>query len=761
MHSSVGNPGVVSKRKPASANSPLQSPPRQNITGWDVAVVVLFLCRWIVPAEGVELGQTLWIAAAWLALASLRFWILWRSRAVFPLRWGLADAGVGALIAGHCLSGLLVWGQGGDVRAALNCCWEWVSIGVMWLLLRERWRQAHFPHYFSFCLLVTLVILSGWGLWQHFVWYPQQSRDLTRLLQLQEELDTGRTLAPVERSDFERLRNHFGPEVLGLEAGGKAMLLARTRDSREPIGRFALANTFAALLILGWFLTADLLIRSLGGKKGAIAVCLLLVTSCLFLSKSRTAVIGLCGGLSLGGVLLLVSSRLPARRLMVWAGVMAAGGVVVGLVLILSGGLDRQILSEAPKSLAYRMEYWESTWKMIMDHPVFGVGPGNFRQHYFAYKLPGASEEILDPHQMFLDVWANGGLLALSGLLILLGQLVRCGGRTLFPLPHPEDDSLLPGSVGTVLLTGAATFLLVGGEEWLLEGFVDGQLLWLGGSWLMLAAILFRALPPVSMSSLTAAMTALALCIHLLGAGGIGMPAILQLLLFLLLALMPAERADHPGSRRLPVVMCVSCGCLLIGCLWSGLVPVVTVGRLLDQGRQEAYVSHHLQQAAGRFREAVAADSLAAAPHDELAALAFERWKRDGGDNEDLFTEAILQKEQALKRNPLAAKEYLTLSGWWLQRSQRRSVEEYAREAVRTAEKGVTLYPNFVRMHVQLAEACFAAGDVNQAREAAKRALFLDDLNRERGHSDKMLPARQRDRLEEIAGVKQEKEESQ
>ncbi len=50
-----------------------------------------------------------------------------------------------------------------------------------------------------------------------------------------------------------------------------------------------------------------------------------------------------------------------------------------------------------------------------------GVGPGNFAAPYLRYKLPEASEEILDPHNLFLEVWATGGFWALLALMAAVG----------------------------------------------------------------------------------------------------------------------------------------------------------------------------------------------------------------------------------------------------------------------------------------------------------------------------------------------------
>ena len=84
---------------------------------------------------------------------------------------------------------------------------------------------------------------------------------------------------------------------------------------------------------------------------------------------------------------------------------------------------------------------------MIKDHPWLGVGPGNFQDYYTQYKLPTASEEIRDPHNFLLEVWATSGSFALVALCV---ALLVCGWRTLRsaggPMkPEPAPARALPG----------------------------------------------------------------------------------------------------------------------------------------------------------------------------------------------------------------------------------------------------------------------------------------------------------------------------
>src|SRR5262249_19715776 len=153
------------------------------------------------------------------------------------------------------------------------------------------------------------------------------------------------------------------------------------------------------------------------------APSILILLVALVLTKSRSAWIGLLVGI----VIVAWKSRKEVpRRVYVATGVLGlaliAALVVGGLV---TGRLDREVLTQAPMSLGYRWEYWRGTWRLLTGGATDlatalrsatlwrGVGPGNFRGPYLRYKLPESSEEILDPHNLFLEVWATGGIGAL------------------------------------------------------------------------------------------------------------------------------------------------------------------------------------------------------------------------------------------------------------------------------------------------------------------------------------------------------------
>jgi hypothetical protein len=743
---------------------------------WELLLVALFLTRYLLPTEAGDQGVTLWIAAGWWFVAAGRCWWLWRMGETIRWRLTLLDAGVLALIGGHLLSGTAVLLGTGEKRAALNLMWEWSSLGVCYAFIRSWFGRrvesalsggVSAPDSFAMenrerkgpplaeALLVTVLALSGLGLWQYFVWYPQQSARVNELLSLQERIERHETLRGEDRRRYEELVGEVGTELLTLSEPGRELFLARVRASLEPIGRFALGNTFAGLLAVGLLLLLDQAVRRsrtagwserilLWGGTGLVGMNLLL-------TKSRTAWVGFFFGLLVLAILRSRGRLISPGRLRI-AGAALLAVVLLGGITVMLGGLDREVLSEAPKSLAYRLEYWEATGTMLLERPWLGVGPGNFRQHYLGFKLPGSSEEILDPHNLFLDVWANGGLLALTGLLLMLGVVARALLHAILHLCREKADvetestplnapNGVPAvSTGGLLVCGLLAYGLVFVAEWMFSGQFDQILLSLGVGWCVLAVLLSRfgaGWPILPIAAVSGGVTLLA---HLCGAGGIGMPAITQLLFILLLPLPSSPLPLFPSSpvqRFLaPAGMTLS---LLagLGCLWSGVVPVVSASMLTNTGRHLMVVRGQFRQAEEAFREAARVDSLSPEPWQQLALLHWSRWEVTGGRDERLFASALEAQREAIARDPQAANRFRTLAEWSMKRFEHSGERQHAREGIEAYREAVRRYPHRAELRAGLALALDAIGE--PAVEEAEFALWLDDLNATRGHRDKLL----------------------
>jgi O-antigen ligase len=169
---------------------------------------------------------------------------------------------------------------------------------------------------------------------------------------------------------------------------------------------------FAALLTFG---LASARGRWHGVGWGAVAV--LIGTAC-WLTKTRSAIIAL-----IAMTATILTSRLLVHRRFVLVASLAAAIMLGGAVLVLEPiGLVRD---KAAESLYLRKVLAEGTVRMIAENPWFGFGFQQFklRYHEFRTELPWYLED--DPHNQFLGVAVELGLVGLAVLLGFLGSACR------------------------------------------------------------------------------------------------------------------------------------------------------------------------------------------------------------------------------------------------------------------------------------------------------------------------------------------------
>lgn len=71
-----------------------------------------------------------------------------------------------------------------------------------------------------------------------------------------------------------------------------------------------------------------------------------------------------------------------------------------------------------------RILMWQSATNMFIDHPILGIGLGNYYQEYISnYQSPLSRENQHQPHNNFLLILAESGLLGFVPLIILFSYL--------------------------------------------------------------------------------------------------------------------------------------------------------------------------------------------------------------------------------------------------------------------------------------------------------------------------------------------------
>jgi putative inorganic carbon (HCO3(-)) transporter len=158
----------------------------------------------------------------------------------------------------------------------------------------------------------------------------------------------------------------------------------------------------------------------------------------------------LLGGLVGLGTGLGISVALRRR----WVWLLLALVVIFGVILLLLGG-DRLVpatvgqrffdflpylempdmrgvhVTDENFAVVERLAHWQAALGMLSDHPLLGVGIGNYVPVYAGYALPGWKDPLGHAHNYYLHVAAETGLLGLGAYLLLIFACFWQGWRAL------------------------------------------------------------------------------------------------------------------------------------------------------------------------------------------------------------------------------------------------------------------------------------------------------------------------------------------
>lgn len=151
-----------------------------------------------------------------------------------------------------------------------------------------------------------------------------------------------------------------------------------------------------------------------------------LATLCHGLTGAALYFTGSRGGLIAYGGMLLVSlwflkpRRVAVRRVLLAAALSVA--VVLSLQRESAGGARLQEVDEFTS--ASRLALWGAAGAMFVQHPVLGVGYGNYRSLYGDY-IPGAAPDQLDAHNLYLQFLSETGVIGFAVFFVIIITFVR------------------------------------------------------------------------------------------------------------------------------------------------------------------------------------------------------------------------------------------------------------------------------------------------------------------------------------------------
>lgn len=218
-------------------------------------------------------------------------------------------------------------------------------------------------------------------------------------------------------------------------------------------------------VLAGWLRAGD---TGAGGDRTAAVVLCAALAVLLAAGLWFTGSLGAVAALGAGGLGLLALARwrnaCAARPRLTTAALLL--GYAALLAAIFGYGLSRGTLPHP--SLAFRWYYWTTAAHAYRDAPLTGLGRANFADAYLRYKPVESTEDVRDPHQLWLSLLVELGPLGLIAGVVLLASCFSGAWRRLgdscLGLPATQPSASLstaqPTPITAAIAAAAGVLLL-------------------------------------------------------------------------------------------------------------------------------------------------------------------------------------------------------------------------------------------------------------------------------------------------------------
>lgn len=412
-----------------------------------------------------------------------------------------------------------------------------------------------------------------------------------------------------------------------------------------------------------------------------------------------------------------------------------------------------------------RWQYWFASAKMFTDHPLTGIGPGNFAYFYPQYKLPAAPETISDPHSFPLSLLTQYGPLGLLGFLAIFFIPLRKLMTQQSTDYTPAAPSFLSSAV-TYLAIVAVAILLIrpilmplspsdSSEEIsaaAIISYVIPAIAFIAASFL-LAIPLYAAQHPrrdPQAATIVVLFCAVAgVLIHNLIDFAIFEPGILTALMAILACIIalhlnktrPAPITLTPPPY-LEMAATIAAAAVLFAYLNYAVIPPLQSTAKIRQA-SAAFSNSQFQQAADLLTSAAKDDSLDPDPLSIKGSQYLQRFYTSPAQN-NLLLEADNAFRKAILRNPADFKNFERLAEVYALLAQNSPAGEktlWLNQAFKTADSAVQRYPGSDRLHLQLAKIAEQLNKIDIALKNYQQAIDIEDSFRRQFHT--MYPDRE------------------
>lgn len=179
-------------------------------------------------------------------------------------------------------------------------------------------------------------------------------------------------------------------------------------------------------LILGLFLK-----DYKGGKLLLMTYLTIIMLTALILSLSRGGWIGSLTSLVFMSVMLLRSRHFKHKKILIS---LIVGLLAVALIVLFNTPVVkrfRTIVEQEEMSINSRITAWKGVVKMVNNHPLTGIGPGNFGTVFTQYQPPGLGKHFRMAHNDYLHFISELGIFFIPVLIWMMIAFYRRGFRKL------------------------------------------------------------------------------------------------------------------------------------------------------------------------------------------------------------------------------------------------------------------------------------------------------------------------------------------
>ena len=205
-------------------------------------------------------------------------------------------------------------------------------------------------------------------------------------------------------------------------------------------------------LVLPFSLAGMVLARDRALKNLAL-ICHGMALAALYFTGSRGGLIAYAG-------MLLVALFFIKQRQMAVSKILLASTLALAIVFALSRETTARVKEADEFTVVSRLALWGAAGSMFIEHPILGVGYGNYRALYSDY-LPALVPNQLDAHNLYLQLLAETGIIGFAIFCLLAWSFARMALKLV-----RNDDPLfrllgiaVGGALAATLIHGMVDYL--------------------------------------------------------------------------------------------------------------------------------------------------------------------------------------------------------------------------------------------------------------------------------------------------------------